>query len=100
MTQMIRKQIYIGKRQEALLKRLAKARQVSEAEIVRQALEHEALVTRAPAFQSDPQAWADVLRLITRRRALGVTGEPYRFNREEIYEEREARWLKPRAAGQ
>ena len=34
-TQMVRKQIYIQKRQEALLKRLALLRNTSEAEIIR-----------------------------------------------------------------
>ena len=100
MAQMVRKQIYIDRRHNALLKRLARARQVSEAEIIRQALEHEVLVKRIPAFQPDPEAWADVLRLIAERRALGVTGEPYRFNRDEIYEEREARWLTRRTVAQ
>ena len=38
---MVRKQIYITKRQDALLKRLAKQRGVSEAEVIRQALERE-----------------------------------------------------------
>ena len=39
MTQMLRKQIYIPKRQQVQLKRLAKARGVSEAEVIRQAIE-------------------------------------------------------------
>jgi len=39
MSQMMRKQIYIQKRQQILLKRLARARGVSEAEIIRQAIE-------------------------------------------------------------
>ena len=42
MAQMLRKQIYIEKRQQALLKRLAKKRGVSEAEIIRQAIDREA----------------------------------------------------------
>lgn len=40
-TQMVRKQIYIQRRQDILLKRLSQARGLSEAEIIRQALERE-----------------------------------------------------------
>jgi hypothetical protein len=39
MTQMVRKQIYIDKRQRAQLKRAAKARGTSEAELIRQAID-------------------------------------------------------------
>ena len=42
MTQMIRKQIYIGRTQQLLLARLAEARGLSESEVIRQAIEHEA----------------------------------------------------------
>ena len=38
MSEMVRKQFYIHKRQQILLKRLSQARGVSEAEIVRQAI--------------------------------------------------------------
>ena len=39
MTQMVRKQIYIPKRQQLLLKRKAKAVGISEAELIRQAID-------------------------------------------------------------
>ena len=42
MTHMVRKQIYISERQLALLRRLAVVRGVSEAEVVRQAIDREA----------------------------------------------------------
>jgi hypothetical protein len=41
-THMVRKQFYIQKRQDVLLKRLSEARGLSEAEIIRQAIEREA----------------------------------------------------------
>lgn len=40
MAQMVRKQIYIQRRQQAILRRLARARGVSEAELIRQAIDH------------------------------------------------------------
>ena len=42
MSEMVRKQIYIHKRHEIYLQRLAQVRGVSQAEIIRQAIEHEA----------------------------------------------------------
>jgi len=39
---MVRKQVYIHQRQEATLKRLARQRGLSEAEIIRQAIDREA----------------------------------------------------------
>ena len=47
MTQMIRKQIYIQKSQEERLKKVAETRGVSEAEIIRRALDVELKIGRA-----------------------------------------------------
>ena len=93
MSQMVRKQIYIYKRQEAQLKRISEARGVSEAEIIRNALDHEVNSQVAP-YHYDEEAWAKILAFIEQRAALGITGEPYQFRREDAYEERESRWLK------
>jgi hypothetical protein len=41
MAQMVRKQIYIEKRQDALLKRQAKLRGVSAAELIREAIDRQ-----------------------------------------------------------
>ena len=40
-TQIVRKQIYIQKRQDRLIKQLARANGISEAELIRQAIERE-----------------------------------------------------------
>jgi hypothetical protein len=95
-TQMIRKQIYIQKRQDLLLKRLSNARGLSEAEIIRQAIEREIGGTSPLPLPADRAAWEELLAFLEQRKALGVTGEPYRWNRQEIYEERENRWSPPR----
>jgi len=95
-THMVRKQIYIHKRQNALLKRLSQARGLSEAEIIRQAIDHEisggAAQTPAPSLT----AMDEFIELALQRRSLGIQGEPQRWNREEIYEERESRWIHPK----
>ncbi len=49
MAEMVRKQIYIQERHERLLKRISKARGVSEAELIRQAIERET-VGESPLF--------------------------------------------------
>ena len=92
---MVRKQIYIPRQQDALLKRLAKQRGVSEAQVIRQALEREAGLP-APALRSTRKALDEIIaeaRSMRNRPDLMI-GEPYQFNREEIYEERESRWFK------
>jgi tRNA A-37 threonylcarbamoyl transferase component Bud32 len=92
MSDMVRKQIYIYRRQELLLKRLARQRGVSEAEIIRQAINREA-EQNVPVIQSrDRSAWEATLKLIEERKKLGIVGEPLQWNRQEIYEERENRW--------
>lgn len=91
---MVRKQIYIPKRQDALLKRLAKQRGVSEAEVIRQALERE---VEAPApVQNGEKAFAKMLAFADERKVkLAGQGEPFKWDRDELYEERESRWFKP-----
>ena len=92
---MVRKQIYIPRRQDALLKKLAKQRGVSEAEVIRQALERE-VQTPVPATPRDSKkALDDMFAFVEtlKNRPEFMTGEPYKFNREELYEERESRWF-------
>ena len=91
---MVRKQIYILKRHEALLKRLAKQRGLSEAEIIRQALERETQFP-APAGRED-KALEKLLAFADERNArFAGQGEPAKWQRDELYAGREARWLKP-----
>jgi hypothetical protein len=95
-TQMIRKQIYIQKRQDILLKRLSQARGLSEAEFIRQAIEREIGVTSPRPLAADRTAWEELLAFLKQREGLGVVGEHYRWNRQELYEEREDRWVPAR----
>ncbi len=95
-THMVRKQIYIHKRQNALLKRLSQARGVSEAEIIRQALDREISGGAAQAPAPPRSAMDEFEELALQRRALGIKGEPYHWNRQEIYNERENRWIHPK----
>lgn len=93
-TNMVRKQIYIPRRQNALLKRLSQARGLSEAEIIRQAIEKEVAGETVPPAWRTLSAMDDFARLALSKRGAGKQGEPYRWERAEIYAERESRWLK------
>jgi hypothetical protein len=93
MQQMIRKQIYIERRQEARLKRLAKKRGVSEAEVIRRALDQELQGAGAPHVHPDPEAWGEALRFMYALHAQGPLPDQRRtWKREDAYEERLSRY--------
>ena len=91
---MVRKQIYIEQRHERLLKRISKARGVSEAEVIRQAIERET-VGEKPLLAPDQAAWDKILSFAKSRKALRPGVRPYHWNRLDAYEERERRYRKP-----
>ncbi|MCG3140943.1 MAG: hypothetical protein HDKAJFGB_02091 [Anaerolineae bacterium] len=91
METMVRKQIYLRKRQDQLLKRQAKLRGISEAEFLRQALDQVLMLHGAPRLPGDPDAFAKFEKFITRRRK-GIAGAPYRWKRDDAYEERMRRY--------
>jgi hypothetical protein len=93
---MVRKQIYIQKRQDVLLKRLSQARGQSEAEIIRHAIDREVTGDPAQFAQPDRSAWQELIAFLDARRQAATGGKPYHWNREEIYAERANRWLRDR----
>ena len=95
---MVRKQIYLPRRQNQLLKRLARQRGVSEAEIIRQALKRESEASAVTVLPDSKKALEEMIAFARslRKRSELMKGEPYKWNREELYEERESRWFKPR----
>ena len=95
-THMIRKQIYIQRRQDAILKKLSQERGVSEAELIRQAIEREAFNILALAASPDHSAWQELVAYLEARHKTLAAGQAYRWNREEIYAERETRWVRDR----
>jgi hypothetical protein len=88
MAQMIRKQIYIQRRQQALLKRLARLRGLSEAEIIRQAIEREVEAGATKALLGDTSALQDFLNFARSRHATGAAGILHTWKRDDLYEER------------
>lgn len=86
---MVRKQIYISERQQALVERLAKQRGVSQAEVIRQAIDREATEGPRVRFVPDERAWEEAKAfMLSLRETQGERAEPYRWNREELYGDR------------
>src|SRR5438045_3872559 len=88
----VRKQIYLEQRQNRQLKRLAEARGISEAEVVRQLISAEATSAASQALPPDRAAWEAIVAFSQQRAQSGVTGQPYQWNRDEIYEDRLGRF--------
>ena len=81
----VREQIYIEERHERLLKRISKARGVSEAELIRQAIERETIGEKPLLLAPDQAAWDEILRFVKNRKPLRPSGRPYRWNRLDAY---------------
>ena len=88
MAQMVRKQIYIQQRQQIMLRRIAQNREVSEAAIIRQAIDREIISPRPYPVVPDPATWDEIIRFIEARKAISPAGEPYKWSREDAYEDR------------
>jgi hypothetical protein len=89
---MVRKQIYLHQRQQRLLDQLARARGVSQAEIIRRAIEREAAGAAPQPTPPDRAAWDELLASVAARKLLGSAGAAYRWHREDAYQERERRY--------
>lgn len=92
MSDMIRKQIYIRKQQNEMLKRVSEARGVSEAEIVREAIDREISGAAKRPLAHDRSAWGEILRFLDSRKANDTLAEPYHWRREDAYEGRLSRF--------
>jgi hypothetical protein len=84
MARMVRKQIYIEPEQEALLKRLSEETGLTEAEIVRQAIERQARVPLAPS--RDLSAWREERAFIQRLIEQGSVPGGRTWRREDLHE--------------
>jgi Zn-dependent peptidase ImmA (M78 family) len=92
MTQMIRKQIYIQKSQEERLKKIAEARGVSEAEIIRRALDVE-LKRVGFRLAYDDQAMKRLYQaMLDMDKKPPVPRRKRDWTREDLYEERMKRY--------
>jgi hypothetical protein len=81
---MVRKQVYIEDRQEALLKRLSQATGATEAEIIRQAIDRQARTLLFP--RRDLDAWREERAFIQDLIRQGPVPGGRRWRREDLYE--------------
>lgn len=83
MERMVRKQVYIGPAQERRLKRLARETGLSEAELIRRALDEQ-----IPALSAAPdgRAWERERRYILRRLKLGPLPGGRAWTRDELHD--------------
>jgi hypothetical protein len=94
-TDMVRKQIYIHRRQQNLLRQLARQRGTSEAEIIRRAIDRETTLQEIPFSENSHTALEEIIQAAyTPSDQPAAASEPYRFNRADLYEERENRWIR------
>ncbi len=85
MSDLIRKQLYITKRQESILKVKAKELGVTEAEIVREALDKAAYQIAYP--RNSMEKWQEELSFINERIAGRQTNQTERaWKREDLYD--------------
>ena len=90
MSVMVRKQIYIEPQQEELLKKAAAETGMTEAEIIRRAIDlwGESEEQRRQA----QEAWKEARAFIKERMAQGSIPSERTWTREELYEERLSRY--------
>ncbi|MBC7250794.1 MAG: ribbon-helix-helix protein, CopG family [Anaerolineae bacterium] len=81
---MVRKQIYIEPQQETLLKRLARMTGVTEAEIIRRAIEQQARTILFP--HRDLSAWQEERAFINHLIQQGSVPGGRTWHREDLYE--------------
>jgi hypothetical protein len=89
MSTKVRKQIYLEQRQEQAIKREAKARGMSEAEVIRRRLDHEE--SGEPRGGDDISAVDSFLNAAQRWSSKPASSRKWRWNRDELYDERLAK---------
>jgi hypothetical protein len=90
MPRLVRKQIYIEPRQDALLKQKARFLGVTEAEVIRETLDRQMASVRLDV--RDLRAWEREKAFIAKRMAKGLAPGTRRWKREDAYEERLMRY--------
>jgi hypothetical protein len=87
---MIRKQIYLKETQQAAIRDMADARSISEAEVIREAID----AHRRPQPHNrltDPSAWNSALKLMRSlqpKKSIRKSKSAVKFDRAELYEGR------------
>ena len=88
MSDMVRKQIYLEKSQVIAIQRKAEVLGVNESELIRQAIDHDLYGGGVIPTRPDPAAWDEIEAFLAAQAGKPLAGEPYQFNREELYDQR------------
>lgn len=88
MARMIRRQFYITKRQQVLLTRLTKLRGITESEVIRQAIKHEANGNYVHEIEPDLGNLDDLIEFALSRRKSDGDNTSLRWRREDAYSDR------------
>ena len=80
----VRKEIYLDREQDRLLKRLARDLNVSEAEVIRRSLQGQRLWKEA----ADESAWEEELLFLKKRGRLPPIRQERERSRDDLYRER------------
>jgi hypothetical protein len=83
---MIRKQVYIEPRQDETVKERAKMLKITEAEVIRNAIDGQ--MGSVPSHARDLSAWDREMAFIAKRLSVRSRSTRRRFRRGDIYEER------------
>ena len=86
MSNMVRKQIYIEPKHEVSLKRMARITGMTEAEIIRRALEFH--LKESGLFKKNQDAWKKEVKFIKKlmRKRKKITPKKRTWKREELYD--------------
>lgn len=86
---MVRKQVYLQPQQETKLKELAERQHTTEAELIREAVDAYLNTPSIPNPGNLPlreAAWQQMLAYVREREKEPITGEPYKWKREDGYD--------------
>ncbi len=92
MSRMVRKQIYIEPRQEQLLKRRSRELAISEAEVVRRAIDQISRISPVASSDLRLRAWEEEKAFIEQRMQVTVPQTGRSWTRDELYDERLERY--------
>jgi len=92
MSDMIRKQIYLERRQVKAVRNKAKVLGMNESELIRQAIDRDLYGSGSTSNRPDPEAWDEIEAFLMSQKDKPLAGDPYKFIREEIYQERLSRF--------
>jgi hypothetical protein len=92
MGDMVRKQIYLKKRQVTAIQQKAEVMGINESELIRQAIDRDLYGDEGQSTRPDPSAWDEIESFLSFMEGKPQKGKPYHFYRDELYDDRLSRF--------